>query len=160
MIVDHLSRIEKLLEDKRGTKIEENFLDEQLFQVTVQVPWYADLMSYFTYGNMPPEFTFQQKMKLKTYAIFYIWDDPLLFRSGGRSNYQEMCTDSCHSRVIWSQQYLYPKFPLTTVVKLMQYSGLRSNTEMGFLCTNDLSEVKNGAFRALITPPTDTVLFP
>ena len=30
------------------------------------------------------------------------------------------------------------------VVKLLQYSGLGSNTGMGFLRTNDLSEVKNG----------------
>ena len=55
-------------------------------------------------------------------------------------------TDSCHSRVIRNKQYLYPKFPSTAVVKLLQYSGLGSNTWMGFLCTNDLSEVKNGEF--------------
>ena len=34
--------------------------------------------------------------------------------------------------------------PPTAVVKLLQYSGLGSNTGMGFLRTNDLSEVKNG----------------
>ena len=37
-------------------------------------------------------------------------------------------------------------FPPTVVVKLLQYSGLGSNTGMGFLRTNDLSEVKNGEF--------------
>ena len=52
--------------------------------------------------------------------------------------------DSCHSRVIRNQQNLYVIFPPTTVVKLLQYSGLRSNTGMGFLRTNDLSEGKNG----------------
>ena len=55
-------------------------------------------------------------------------------------------SDSCHGRVIRSQQNLYPKFPLIAVAKLLQYSGLRSNTGMGFLRTNDLSEVKNGEF--------------
>ena len=55
----------------------------------------------------------------------------------------KMC-DSCHSRVIRNQQYLYPKFLLTAVVKLLKYSGLGSNTGMSFLHTNDLSEVKNG----------------
>ena len=35
---------------------------------------------------------------------------------------------------------------ITAVVKVLQYSGLGSNTRMGFLCTNDLSEVKNGEF--------------
>ena len=54
--------------------------------------------------------------------------------------------DSCHSRVIRNQQNLYPKLPSTVVVKLLQYSGLGSNTGMGFLRTNDLSEVKNGEF--------------
>ena len=36
-----------------------------------------------------------------------------------------------------NQQNLYPKAP-TIVAKLLQYSGLGSNTGMGFLCTNDL----------------------
>ena len=36
--------------------------------------------------------------------------------------------------------------PPTVVVKLLQYSGLGSNTGMGFLHTNNLSEVKNGEF--------------
>ena len=31
MIVDHLSRLEKLIAEEQGTKIEENFPDEQLF---------------------------------------------------------------------------------------------------------------------------------
>ena len=55
-----------------------------------------------------------------------------------------MFIDSCHSKVIWNQQYLYPKFRPTTVVKLLQYRCLGSNTRMGFLRTNDLSEVKIG----------------
>ena len=36
--------------------------------------------------------------------------------------------------------------PPTSVVKLLQHSGLGSNTGMGFLRTNDLSEIKNGEF--------------
>ena len=46
-------------------------------------------------------------------------------------------SDSCHNRVIRNQQYLYPKFPPTAVVKLLQYSCLGSITGMGFLRTND-----------------------
>ena len=34
--------------------------------------------------------------------------------------------------------------PPTAVVKLLQHSGLGSNTGMGFLRTNDLSEIKTG----------------
>ena len=48
--------------------------------------------------------------------------------------------------MIKNQQNLYPNFPPTAVVKLLQYSGLGSNTWMSFLRTNDLSEIKNGEF--------------
>ena len=34
--------------------------------------------------------------------------------------------------------------PPTAVVKLLQHSGLGSNTGMSFLRTNDLSEIKTG----------------
>ena len=44
-------------------------------------------------------------------------------------------SDSCRNRVP-DQQYLYPKGP-TAVAKLLQYSGLGSNSEMGFLHTSD-----------------------
>ena len=44
---------------KKGMKLKKNFPDEQLFQVTVQVPWYADLVNYLACGIVPPEFTFQ-----------------------------------------------------------------------------------------------------
>ena len=66
-------------------------------------------------------------------------------RMGNISKRHEM-PDSCHNRVIRNQQNLYPNFPPTVVVKLLQYSGLGSNRGMGFLCTNNLSEVKNGEF--------------
>ena len=50
--------------------------------MSVQVPWYADIVNYLTCGIMPPEFRYQQKRKLETDAKFYIWDYPLLFRRG------------------------------------------------------------------------------
>ena len=53
---------------------------EQLFQVSVKLPWYSDIVNYLTCGIMPPEFNYQQKRKLRTNTKVYIWDDPLLFR--------------------------------------------------------------------------------
>ena len=53
MMADHLSRIEKPTKDEKEAKIEENFSDEQLLQLTVQVPWYADMVNYLAYGIMP-----------------------------------------------------------------------------------------------------------
>ena len=50
--------------------------------MTVQVPWYADILKYLACGIMPPELNYQHKRKLRTDARFYIWDDLLLFRRG------------------------------------------------------------------------------
>ena len=58
MIDDHLSRLEKPIEDERGTEIEENFPNEQLFQVSVQVPWYANIVNFLACGIMPPKFNY------------------------------------------------------------------------------------------------------
>ena len=80
VIVDHFSRMERPTENEKGTEIEEKFLDEQLFQYSVQLPWYVDIANYLSCGIMPPSFSYQQKTKLRTDARVYIWDDPLLFR--------------------------------------------------------------------------------
>ena len=47
-----------------------------------------------------------------------------------------MLADSCHSKGAGINK-IYILNP-TAVVKLLQYSGLGSNTRMGFLHTNDL----------------------
>ena len=59
MIVDHLSRLEKLTVEERVTEIERNFSDEQLFQVSVQLPWYADIVNYLACGIRPSDFSYQ-----------------------------------------------------------------------------------------------------
>ena len=53
VIVYHLSIIESTARCRRCPEIEESFLDEQLFQVKTQLPWYDDLMNYLAYGIMP-----------------------------------------------------------------------------------------------------------
>ena len=82
VVANHLSKIEKPNEEEENIEIEEKFHDEQLFQMTVQVPWYDDIVNYLACGIMPPELNYQQKRKLRTNARFYIWDNPLLFRRG------------------------------------------------------------------------------
>ena len=80
MIIDHLSRMERHTEEERGIEIEENFLDEQLFNVLVELPWYVDIVNYLACGIIPLDFNYQQKRKLRTDTRVYIWDDPLLLR--------------------------------------------------------------------------------
>ena len=57
MIADHLYRIEKPTKDEKGIEVEENFPDQQLFQVIVQIPWYIDIVSYLACGIIPPKLT-------------------------------------------------------------------------------------------------------
>ena len=56
MIVDHLSRLKKTTEEEKCCEIVENFLDEQLFMLSVQTPWHADIVNYLACGIMPYEF--------------------------------------------------------------------------------------------------------
>ena len=80
VIVDHLSRVERNKAKEEETGLTENFPDEKLFQLSVQLPWYADIMNYLACGVVPLEFSYQQKRKLRTDSRYYIWDDPLLFK--------------------------------------------------------------------------------
>ena len=72
MIADHLSRLERATEEENGSEIAKNFLDEQLFLLLVQTPWYADIVNYLACGIMPYEFSSQQKRKLRTDSRLYI----------------------------------------------------------------------------------------
>ena len=59
VIADHLSILEMMLEKKKRNEIAENFPDEQLFLLSVQTPWYANIVNYLACGVMPPEFSYQ-----------------------------------------------------------------------------------------------------
>ena len=59
VIADHLSRLEKTIEEEKGSEIAKNFPDEQLFLLSVQTPWYIDIVNYLVYGIMPYQFSNQ-----------------------------------------------------------------------------------------------------
>ena len=46
MIANHLSRVEKPTVQEKGREIAKIFPDEQLFQLSLQSPWYADIVNY------------------------------------------------------------------------------------------------------------------
>ena len=54
VIDDHLSRVEKPTVQEEERDIAENFSDEQLFQLSLQSPWYADIMNFLACGIIPP----------------------------------------------------------------------------------------------------------
>ena len=59
VIANHLSRMEKPIEEESGIEIEEIVPNEQLFQVSVQLLWYADIVNYLACGIMPLDFSYQ-----------------------------------------------------------------------------------------------------
>ena len=54
VIDDHLSRVITTTVIEEETEVAENFSDEQLFQLSFQSPWYADIVNFLAYGVMPP----------------------------------------------------------------------------------------------------------
>ena len=54
VIADHLSREEKPAVQAEEREIAKFFPDKQLFQLSLQSPWYADIVNFLACGIMPP----------------------------------------------------------------------------------------------------------
>ena len=59
VIAYHLSRLEMIAGKEKGIELAKIFPDEQLFLLSIQTPWYADIVNYLAYGVVPPEFSYQ-----------------------------------------------------------------------------------------------------
>ena len=105
VIADHLSRVKRNTAEEDKVILTENFPDEQLFKVSFQLPWYADIVNYLACGVVPSKFSYQQKRKLRTDSKYYILDDPLLFKRGADmiirrcvpENEQGKILNECHA---------------------------------------------------------------
>ena len=100
MIADHLSRVVITTITKEETEVVENFPDEQLFHLSFQSPWYADIVNFLACGVMPPEYSYQQRKKLRTDSRFYIWDDPLLFKRRADMKIRRCVPESEHGKIL------------------------------------------------------------
>ena len=100
VIVDHLSRVEKPIIQKEEKEIAEYFPDEQLFQLSLQSPWYADIVNFLACEIMPLELSYQQRKKLRTDSRFYIWDDPQLFKRGADMIIRRCVPESEQSKIL------------------------------------------------------------
>ena len=65
MIANRLSRVEKHTVQEEEREIAKKFPDEQLFQLSLQTPWYVDIVNFLACGIMPPEFSYQLGKKAK-----------------------------------------------------------------------------------------------
>ena len=78
VVADHLSRL-VLESSSHGIPIGDSFPDEKLFAL-VHCPWYADIVNYLVTGQIPPQWTSQQKRKFLANIKKYYFDDPYLFK--------------------------------------------------------------------------------
>ena len=78
VVVGHLSRLVPEF-TSHGLPIGDSFPDEQLFAL-VHCPWYVDIVNYLVTGQIPPQWTSQQKRKFLVDIKKYYFDDPYLFK--------------------------------------------------------------------------------
>ena len=78
VVADHLSRLISE-SSSHGVPIGDSFPDEQLFAL-VHCPWYADIVNYLVTGQIPPQWTSQQKRKFLADIKKYCFHDPYLFK--------------------------------------------------------------------------------
>ena len=78
MVADHLSWLVPE-STSEGLPIGDTFPDEQLFAL-VHCPWYANIVNYQVIGQIPPQWTSQQKRKFLVDINKYYFDDQYLFK--------------------------------------------------------------------------------
>ena len=78
-MADHLSRLEMEERDPL-MRIQEVFPNEHLFQVKVNLTWYADVVNYLACRVLPPDLSSYQRKKFLHDVKSYMWDDLLLFK--------------------------------------------------------------------------------
>jgi hypothetical protein len=81
VVADHLSKLLHEEEEEDELPLNENFPDEQLFAVEVQLPWYANIVNYLTANVFPPGMSSQERKRLMSISRHYYWDEPYLFKS-------------------------------------------------------------------------------
>jgi len=86
LVVDHLSRIERVSED---SPIRDDFSDDHLYILysiydSFLTPWFANIMNYLVASVFPPLASKAQNDKIKSDVKHCIWDDPYLWK---------MCSD-------------------------------------------------------------------
>ena len=83
VVADHLSHLEAPPISKRP--INDHFPDEHILAVETE-PWFADIVNFKTTGEIPPNWSAQDKKKFLNLAKDFYWDDSYLYKYGSRSN--------------------------------------------------------------------------
>ena len=59
--------------------IDDSFLDEHLFLLTTQNPWYVDIANYLTTGRTPPHFSAKERRLLAEKSFNFSWISRFIF---------------------------------------------------------------------------------
>lgn len=77
VVVDCLSRSHH--DDNDTTLVHDAFLDEHLFHIVVQNPWYADIANYIIANKIVGHFSYKEKKFLVEKILHFSWINNLLF---------------------------------------------------------------------------------
>ena len=77
IVLDHLSRISNA--PVKTTPINEDFPDEHI-QAICHEPWYADIVNYLAIGQIPSEWSSQDRHQFFAQVRFFFREEPYLFK--------------------------------------------------------------------------------
>jgi len=77
VVADHLSRIPNAPKEK--IPINDDFPDEHI-HIMHGEPWYADIANYLASGQIPSNWSGQDKHRFMSQMRFFFWDEPYLFK--------------------------------------------------------------------------------
>ena len=78
MVADHLSRL-VIAHDSHGLPINDDFPKESLMSIEV-APWYSHIANYLVTGEVPSEWSAQDKKHFFSKIHAYYWEEPFLFK--------------------------------------------------------------------------------
>jgi len=77
VVADHLSRIPNA--HIEWSLINEDFSDEHILAIFKE-PWSADIVNYLVTGQLPAEWSKQDKYHFFTQVRYFFWEEPYLFK--------------------------------------------------------------------------------
>ena len=78
VVADHLSRL-VISHDSHGLPINDDFPEESLMSVDV-APWYSHIANFLVTGEVPSEWSAQDKRHFLAKIHAYYWEEPFLFK--------------------------------------------------------------------------------
>ncbi|WJZ82853.1 hypothetical protein VitviT2T_002577 [Vitis vinifera] len=78
VVADHLSRL-VIAHDSHGLPINDDFPEESLMSIEV-TPWYSHIANFLVTGEVPSEWSAQDKRHFFAKIHAYYWEEPFLFK--------------------------------------------------------------------------------